>query len=391
MITLILGGGFGGIAAARHLRSALPAGHAICLVTDTPTFQIGATKTWVMIGEADPASVQRPIDTLRDHGIEIEHSTVRRIDAKNRTVHTDAGERGADYLVIALGAIRDASLVPGLLEGAETFYTREGAIRLRETLSGFDGGRIVVLIPRVPFSCPPGPYEAAMLLEAWLEARGIRDRSSLGVYSVEKAPMMTAGPEIGRYVVERLNERGIGFHPACEVQAVDPARKVVSMKNGDEVPFDLLIAVPPHVAPPAVRESGLTGPSGWIPVDPWTLEITGSPAPGRIFAIGDVTGVPLPGRFNPDVPLSLPKAGVFAEAHARTVAARIAADAQGREPDAVFDGRGFCYIELGRGEALRGDGSFFDLPHPRMTPSEAGAARLAEKKAWVEQWLANYL
>ena len=53
--------------------------------------------------------------------------------------------------------------------------------------------------------------------------------------------------------------------------------------------------------------------------------------------------------------------------------------------------KGFCYIELGAELALRGDGSFFDTPHPTMTPKEPDAAQLEEKKAWVADWLARYL
>lgn len=388
--TLVLGGGFGGIAAARLLRRALPADHEVRLVTNTPDFQIGATKTWVMLGEAEPARVSRPVAALAAHGIRVELAEVLRIDARARTVTTDAGERAADYLVLALGATLDRSGVPGL-DAAETFYTRDGAVRLRETLRGFEGGRVVLLIPRLPFQCPPGPYEGAMLLHAHLERRGIRAGTALDVHTVEKAPMGTAGPEIGKVVVARLAERGIGFHPRRETREVDGARRVVVMADGSEVPYDLLIAIPPHLPPRAVRESGLGGPSGWVPVDPRTLEIANSPSPGRVFAIGDVAGVPLPGRFAPDLPLSLPKAGIFAEREAAVVAARIAAHASGGAPTDVFDGKGFCFIEMGAGLAMRGDGSFFELPHPVMTPQEPGPALLAEKKAWVERWMATYL
>ena len=389
--TLILGAGFGGIATARLLRRALPAEHRVRLITSSTTFQIGATKTWVMLGHADTAAVTRPLDGLLAAGIEIEHAEVRRVDASTGTVSTDAGETRADYLVIALGAEPDFSLVPGLGEAAETFYTREGAVRLRGVLESFRGGRIVILIPKVPFPCPPGPYEGAMLLRDHLEQRGVLGASKLDVHTVEKLPMATAGAAIGKYIVEGLAERGIGFHPQSEVERADRARRLVVMKNGSEVPYDLLIAVPPFAAPRAVRESGLAGPSGWIPVNPQTLEIAGSPSPGRVFAVGDVAGVPLPGRFVADMPLALPKAGVFAERQGAVVASRIAADVLGRSPSEVFDGKGFCYIEVGRGQALRGDGSFFELPHPVMTPREPDGEQLAEKRAWVERWMGTYL
>jgi NADPH-dependent 2,4-dienoyl-CoA reductase/sulfur reductase-like enzyme len=68
-----------------------------------------------------------------------------------------------------------------------------------------------------------------------------------------------------------------------------------------EVPFDLLVGVPPHATPRVVREAGLTDETGWVPVDLQTLE---SPYPG-IFAIGDITSIQQP---NP-TGFFLPKAG----------------------------------------------------------------------------------
>lgn len=389
--TVILGGGFGGIATARHLRNALPKEHRIILVSKSISFQLGTTKTWVMLGEVTPEQVTRPLDRLKAHGIEIMQTVVQRVDPAKREVHTADGVLHADYLVIALGAELDMTAVTGLAESAQTFYTRDGAVRMRSVLQDFKGGKIVLLIPRLPFQCPPGPYEAAMMLQSHLKARGLANKSSIDVHTVEKLPMGTAGPEIGKYVVESLRERGIGFHPQCQVDRIDSKSREVVLEDNTRIPCDLLIAIPPHTGPKAVRESGLTNPGGWIPVDPKTLELTGSPNPDRVYAIGDVTSLPLPGRHHPDMPLVLPKAGIMAERQAIVVASQIAGHILGRETTAAFDGQGFCYIEVGDGQAMRGDGSFFDMPHPTMKPRTPDAAQLADKKAWVEGWMREYL
>ncbi|MCM2272754.1 MAG: NAD(P)/FAD-dependent oxidoreductase [candidate division Zixibacteria bacterium] len=389
--TVILGGGFGGIATARTLRQLLPVDHKIILIDKSATFQIGATKTWVMLGQAEPGRVVRSLDALTPHGIEVRQSDVKRIDLAKKEIETEDGSLRPDYLVIALGADVEMAGVPGLADAGETFYTREGAIRLRRILGDFTGGRIVLLIPRTPFKCPPGPYEAAMMLRSYLHERKIDQRSSIDIYTVEKAPMSTAGPEIGKYIIERLKERAIGFHPQSDVQSVDGAGRAVVLADGSRIPYDLLIAIPPHVGPRAVRESGLVSASGWIPADPGSLEVANSPHPNQIFAIGDVASVPLPGRFNPEMPLVLPKAGVFAERQGITVAGRIASDILERDLADEFDGKGFCYIELGGGQALRGDGSFYNMPNPIMLPGPANDSQLTEKKAWVDSWMAKYL
>jgi len=203
--------------------------------------------------------------------------------------------------------------------------------------------------------------------------------------------MSTAGPEIGNYIKGELQKRGIGYHPLRKVERADPDRKVIMFENGSSVPYDLLIAIPPHEAPAAARASGLTSQIGWIPVDPKTLELAAAHEAHRVYAIGDVASVTLPGRFQPDTPLVLPKAGVFAESQASVVAKAISSHILGRESTDRFDGKGFCYIEIGNSRALRGDGSFFELPHPVMTPCEPDAAQYAAKKQWVADWIATYL
>jgi sulfide:quinone oxidoreductase len=198
--------------------------------------------------------------------------------------------------------------------------------------------------------------------------------------------MATAGPEIGKTVVALLGDRGISYHPRKRTVSVEKGK--VNFEDGTSAPFDLLVAVPPHEAPKCVRESGLAGPGGWIPVDPKSLRVAGHE---RVFAIGDVTTLTLPGRFAPEAPLVLPKAGVMAESEAIVVADNIVASIEGRDGSAAFDGVGYCYIETGGGEAVRGDGQFFAEPHPNMTSRPPDRAQAEEKRQWVKGWMAKYL
>ena len=111
-------------------------------------------------------------------------------------------------------------------------------------------------------------------------------------------------------------------------------------------------------------------------------------AASHVYAIGDVTSVPLPGRWAPDVPLALPKAGVMAAAQGEVVAANIAAAVRGEGPVASYDGSGYCFIEVGGKRALRGDGSFFQMPHPVMSATLPDEACYRSKEAWIDSMLA---
>jgi sulfide:quinone oxidoreductase len=389
--TVIVGGGFGGIAAANALRLAVPGEHEILVIDETSHFHVGAGKTWIMLGERTFDDISRPRESLLDPGVHLLQATVTHIDPTERTVTADGRSLHWDHLVIALGATLNPGIVPGLAETAHTFYTVAGAQRLRGALEDFTSGDIVILIPRVPFKCPPAPYEAALLLRTALAERTAGDAARIALYTTERAPMATAGPEMAAFIKGELAARDIGFYPEKSVVRVDGSTQHIHFEDGTVTPYDLLIAVPPHEAPQVVKEAGLTDASGWIPVDPETLEIrppSGTPAVWTdVYAIGDIATVPLPGSYRPDMPLSLPKAGVFAEAHGRVVADRIAARILGRTPGGGFDGKGFCYLETGGGRAVRADGSFFALPHPSMQKRPADEDQFQDKLDWVDRLL----
>ena len=71
----------------------------------------------------------------------------------------------------------------------------------------------------------------------------------------------------------------------------------------------------------------------------------------------------------------------------KVVAQRIAAAILGDAATATFDGKGFCYLEMGAGRAVRAEGSFFELPHPVMQKRAPDEAQLQDKLAWVARSL----
>lgn len=384
MKTIILGGGFGGIAAANTLRGLVGSEHEIVVVDESPSFYVGAGKTWLMLGQRRYEEFSRPRAALLVPGIRLVESRVEAIDAAARTVTLASGREGWDYLVVALGADLALERVPGLAEAAHTFYTVEGARRLKPVLESFAGGDIVILIPKVPFKCPPAPYEAAILLQQALEERGLGGKSRIAIHTAEGAPMATAGPEMGQYIKSELASRGIEFFGQRAVARAEAAAKRVVFEDGSEARYDLLIAVPPHEAPKLVRDAGLTAASGWIAVDPATMQVRQPAGAQGVYAAGDITVVPLPGRYKPDVGLSLPKAGVFAAAHGRVAAHQIAAAILGKPSEVAFDGVGYCFLETGSGRAVKADGSFFEMPHPVMRKRAPDEAQLRDKMEWVE-------
>jgi sulfide:quinone oxidoreductase len=259
-----------------------------------------------------------------------------------------------DAIIVSLGAELAPETVPGLAEGGHNLYSIAGAAAIRDALGSFRSGRVVVLTAAPAYKCPAAPYEAAMLIEAFVRRKGAGGGVALDFYAAEPGPMGVAGPAVSQAVRQMIESRGIRYHPEHQVTAVDPGGRTLSFTNGATASFDLLVYIPPHRAPAVIRSSGLTGETGWVGVDRHTFETA---YPG-VYAIGDVTTVPL------TMGKPLPKAGVFAHRQAEVVTANIAAAWAGRPERMAFDGRGECFVETGDGRAGFGAGDFYAEPAP---------------------------
>ena len=219
---LILGGSFGGLTAAHHLRRLLPREHRIVVVEKTSTFYILAFNMRLITGEMQhPQEGERDLSGLERKGIEWMHGEVLEIDPQRRRVHTSSGTLDGDYIIVALGTERPSDMVPGFDKLAYNLYDASGALQIRKALNEFESGRIVILICSVPFSCPAAPYEAAFLLDSAFKRRGNRQRVEIAIYTPEVRPMSSAGPGVGNAVIDMLKERNIEFHPKQKPQRID--------------------------------------------------------------------------------------------------------------------------------------------------------------------------
>ncbi len=381
---VVLGGGVGGLVVANELRRRLSRDHRITIVEKNAQHAFAPSFLWLMTGDRRPEEISRDVQQLVHKGVELLHGEARGIDLAAHRVETSAGSVTYDFLVVALGAELAPDSIPGLAESAQTFYTFDDANKLRIALRDFSRGKIAIVVTSLPFKCPAAPYEGAMLIADLFQKRGLRDKVDLHLFTPEPLPMPVAGPELGNAVRKMVEDRGITFHPLRKLTEVNPAPRTISFEGKESFAYDLLIAVPPHRSPLVVRESGLANQAGWVPVDSATLATKDE----SVYAIGDITAIPLPGRWKPDVPLMLPKAGVFAHAQALVVARRIADRIAGKAARDKFSGEGYCMLEAGEHLAGFASGQFLAEPSPQIKLRQIGRSWHLGKVLFEKWWLA---
>uniref|UniRef100_UPI0031DDC575 NAD(P)/FAD-dependent oxidoreductase n=1 Tax=Mycobacterium sp. TaxID=1785 RepID=UPI0031DDC575 len=373
------GAGIGGLSAIHELKQHQSLGNDdldVTLIDNDFTHFIGFTLPWIMRGWTTPqqASITPSQQFLR--GVHTITGTVTAIDSQSKTVTGDNFETSYDALIVALGAKNNPSAIPGLGQAAAAgmahhCYSIQDAAHAHRALAAFAGGKIVVLVPSLPFRCPPAPYEVAMLIADYLTEHGRRQNTQIEIFTCEPRPMPGAGPSPGPQVQAFLSEAGIGFHPNMGCGGVDVANKKIDFADGAFADFDLLFFIPPHQ--PSLS---IDGEQNWIAVDPQTL----ATKKDGIWAIGDVATITTPSGA------PVPKAAIMAKGQARTAVHNVLHYLDLAPADTIFDGHAYCIVDTGGHKAARGIGDFYALPAPAVELGQPTTGLHELKKQEERDW-----
>ncbi len=353
---LVLGGGTAGTMIVNKLHKRLPRDEwAITVVDRDDHHHYQPGYIFVPFGNRD--ELVRSRHHFIHEGIDLVYGEIDRVLPEDRTVHLEDGRNLVyDYLVIASGTTPRPDQTPGML-GPEwrrsifDFYTLEGAEALSRALKEFDHGRLVVHIAEMPIKCPVAPLEFTFLAEAWLRARGLRDRVEMSY--VTPLDGAFTKPIASQRLGHMLDERKVEVVADFMVESVDPERKVLVSYDEREVPFDLLVTIPVNMGADFVARSGLGDELNYVPVDKHTLLST---AHDNIFAVGDASNIPAS------------KAGSVAHFAVEIFVDNFLEHVAGVPMTGSFDGHANCFVESGDDKALLIDFNYDTEPLPGKYP-----------------------
>jgi sulfide:quinone oxidoreductase len=375
---LILGGGFGGLAAANEIRKNLPASQIKITVVDKKDwFMVGFAKLWIINGTRTFENSIGSLNELRKKEINFIKEEITKINLHNKNIEIGNGILSYDFLIIAMGAVLAPEKIPWLSENGMNLYDHNQLTEIHNKIKKIKSGKIAISIMGMPYKCPPAPFEASLLIDSMLRQEEVRNSIEIHLYSPAPITLPVAGIEISQQILNLINSENIIFHDSCKIKSVEKNKLI--FQNG-EAEFDLLLAIPPHIAPKVIYESGLAKEGGFILID----RECKTPFED-VYAVGDVTTLAV------NETASVPKAGIFAEGEAITVAQNIISKIESKNEFSLFDGKGGCFIESGRNTASLIEVDMFSEPKPSTNLTESTAKHLDEKLQFEKERLTKWL
>jgi sulfide dehydrogenase [flavocytochrome c] flavoprotein chain len=339
---VVIGGGFGGATAAKHIRL-WDASIDVVLIERDAQFVSCPISNLVLAGYSSMQDISRDYAGLARHGVQVVRDEAVAIDAAKKSVRlASGGEIGYERLVVSPGidftfgdlqgyeaAMKSGRVLHAWKAGPQTVALRRQLAAMR------DGGVYILSVPLAPYRCPPGPYERASMVAAYFKQAKPKSK----VLVLDANPDVTSKAGLFKRAWSDLYPGILEYRGNARAVGVD--EKTMSVKlEVEDVKGDVLNIVPPHRAGDIAQKAGLiTSNNRWCDIDWRTME---SKAVKGVHVLGDAT-LSAP---------AMPKSGSMANNHAKIAAAAIVDLLNGREP-APLQIVNTCYSFVSEKEAIR--------------------------------------
>ena len=319
---VVVGGGFGGATCARYLKQWGPQ-LDVTLIERNSSYVTCPFSNEVLAGDIEIDKITHGYDKVAGRGIKVVHDEVTGIDAGGKSISLqNGGSMKYDKLVVSPGISfrwgsieNDQAAVQQAMPHA--WKPGEQTLLLRKQLTAMrDGGTVIIVPPKKPFRCPPGPYERASLIAHYLKAN--KPKSKILIVDANSSHSKQAAfhegwkKEYGN-MIEWIKDTDGGV-----ITSADPGNMTLRNDFGDEYKGDVINLIPYQKASELVESAGLTNKDGWCTVNMATFE---SAEAKDVHIIGDAC-----------VAGAMPKSGHSAASQAKNCAAVIVSTLAGDTP-----------------------------------------------------------
>ena len=381
---IVIGAGLGGMSAAYELRETLGSAHRITVIGDGDRFSFTPSNPWVAVGWREEKEITLPAaEYLAKKDITFLGNPVTEILPAEKKVVTAAGQRiPYDYLLICTGPKLAFEEVPGLGPApghTQSVCTTPHALEAWTHYQEFVAKPGPIVVGAVQGASCYGPaYEFAMILDADLRKRKIRDQVPMTFVTAEPyiGHMGLGGVGDSKGLMEgELRQRHIKWITNAKVNEVRAGEMTVVEHDEDGkpkkehvLPFAYSMLLPAFKGVPAVAAvEGLCNPRGFVLVDKHMR----SPKYPEIFAAGVCVAIP-PVEPTP-VPTGAPKTGFMIESMVTTIVRNIEAELAGQPAAVEGTWNAVCLADMG-------DSGVAFVALPQIPPRNVTWAR---KGKWV--------
>ncbi len=298
---VIIGGGVGGIIAAKEIRKA-DSTIEVTLIERNKYYHTGFMSNEVLSGDRTIDAIKFNYNRFHKYGIKMVYNRAIGIDPAEKRVSLQGGGKIAyDRLIVSPGIDFQWDAIEGYDETVidkipHAWKAGSQTIILRKQLEAMkDGGTVIISVPRQPSSCPIAPYERASLIALYLKQ--YKSKSKVLILDAKSAipqqeSFIQGWEKLYGFGTDNSLIEWIPAHDGGTVMSVEVDHKtVIAGEFEDEYTAEVINIIPPQIAGRIAKESGLVDESGWCPVNQKTFE---SRLQKDIYVIGDACITKMP-------------------------------------------------------------------------------------------------
>ncbi len=283
---VVIGAGFGGNFAALTAKKLVPDAEVVILERAPFFISCPATLEYVF-GFNSLDAITFGYSPLIAKGIRVIRTEVVAVEPDKKRVVTARGAVDYDRLLVATGIRLAYDEIPGLAEAyhlnASIYDKGTPIIDTHHKIEAFQGGTVVLNSPAVPYKCPPGPYEYALLWAEHIKKKNLKAK----VVLLDAKPDPIPVPNKQAFLDAMAARKDVlEYRPQTKITGVDAEKKVVKSDAGD-LSFDFLSVIPPNKAAEFIKEAGLG--AVYAEVDVVSFRSTKDP---NVYAVGDAAQTP---------------------------------------------------------------------------------------------------
>ncbi len=300
---VVLGGGWGGLSAAKTLRL-MNKNCKITLIEKNKKFVSCPMSNWVIGQLINMKNITFDYKKFKkNNDIDIIFDQVTSINVEKKIISTSEITLKYDKLILSPGIKLDFSDIDGFSGSPNnSIFSAWKAGNETQNFSNEirnieNGDNIIISIPLSPYRCPPGPYERTSLIADYIKKNKINAK----VIVLDANQKIVSKGLLFKKAWNELYKNIIFYYSDSQIRAIAYKENKV-FTDFEEYHYKTLNIIPPQKAPSLLFKAGLIEKGrNWAPVNPYDFT---SKYYKDIYIIGDSTDASSVG--------SVPKSGYVA-------------------------------------------------------------------------------